>query len=54
MAKADGRAGRGLNATNMKVTMLLIKSRAMEYLHGQVEIFIKENIRKTREMDMVR
>jgi hypothetical protein len=30
----------------------MIKNMDMEYLHGQVEIYIKDNIRMMLEMDM--
>jgi hypothetical protein len=52
MARADGRAVRDHNAISMKEIISQIRNLAMVYLHGQVEIFIKENIRKMREMAM--
>jgi hypothetical protein len=52
MVRADGRVVKVLNAINMKETMFQIRKLAMEFLHGRVEIFIKENIRKMKEMAM--
>jgi hypothetical protein len=52
MVRADGRVVRVRNVISMKGTTSQIRKLAMEFLPGQVEIFIKENIRKMREMAM--
>lgn len=53
-ARVDGRVVRDHNAISMKETMSQIRNLAMEFLLGQVEIFIKVNIKRMREMAMVK
>lgn len=52
MGKEDGKVGKALKATNMKEIIYKIKNMDLEYLHGQVEIYTKENIKKMKEMVM--
>lgn len=54
MVRAGGRVAKDPNVINMKVIIAKIKNMGMVFSHGQVEIFIKESIKKTREMAMVK
>lgn len=52
MVKVNGKVEEVHNAISMKVTIKMIKSMGLEFSLGQVAMFIKENIRKMREMVM--
>jgi hypothetical protein len=54
MERESGEAVKDLNAILMKEITHLIRNTDMEYLTGLVEIFIRENIKKMREMGMER
>ena len=52
MAKVNGERTIILIAINMMVNIIWIKSMAMEFLAGKVEMFIKAIIRMMKEMVM--
>lgn len=50
--RGSGGAVKDRSAILTRGTMLSIRSMAMAYLIGPVETYTRENIKKTREMDM--
>jgi hypothetical protein len=54
MAKENGSRVKVPNVTLMKVTMLLIRNKVMEFLDGLQEIPTKENILRMKEKVMVK
>jgi len=50
MERVDGKVRKVLSAINLKENTLMIKSMAMEFSYGQVEM----NIKMMSEMGMVR
>lgn len=50
MEKEDGKVVKDHKVINMKVIIVKIKSKALVYLLGQAEIFIKVNIKRMKEM----
>jgi hypothetical protein len=54
MEKEDGKAAKDHKATNTRVIIFKIRSKALVFSHGLVEMFTKENTKKMKEMDMVK
>lgn len=52
MVKVNGKVEEEHNVISMKVIIKMIKSMGLVFSLGQVAMFIKENIKKTREMVM--
>jgi len=50
MAREGGKVAKVLNVTNMKETIVTIKSMAMGFSNGQAVIHIKANTKKMKEM----
>lgn len=52
MEKVNGSPLKHHSVTLMKVIILMIRSKVMEYSNGHQEIYIKENIKMMKEMAM--
>jgi hypothetical protein len=54
MEKVNGSQAKALSVTCTREIIAKIRSMDMEFLHGQVEISTRVNIKKMKEKDMVK